>query len=88
MQLVYFEVDADDSDVRGGEPIFMGEKCTGVTTSGGYGHFVEKSLGFGYVEPQFAKPGTELTIGLLGDRCKALVIADAVHDPANERLRA
>ena len=88
MQLVYFEVDAKDSDVRGGEPIFIDDKCTGVTTSGGYGHFVQKSLGFGYVEPQHAKPGTELTIGLLGDHRKAQVIAEPAHDPANERLRA
>jgi dimethylglycine dehydrogenase len=88
MQLVYFEVDASDSDVRGGEPMFIGDECTGVTTSGAYGHFVQKSLGFGYVEPQYAAPGTELTIGLLGDRRKARVIAEPVHDPANERLRA
>jgi dimethylglycine dehydrogenase len=88
MQLVYFEVDADDSDVRGGEPMFIGDKCTGVTTSGGYGHFVKKSLGFGYVEPKHSKPGTELTIGLLGQRRRATVIKDPVHDPANERLRA
>ena len=88
MQLVYFEVDASDSDVRGGEPMFIGDECTGVTTSGAYGHFVQKSLGFGYVEPQCAAPGTELTIGLLGDRRKAQVIAEPVHDPANERLRA
>ena len=88
MQLVYFEVDADDSDVRGGEPMFIGDKCTGVTTSGGYGHFVKKSLGFGYVEPKHAEPGTELTIGILGQRRRATVIKDPVHDPANERLRA
>ena len=88
MQLIYFEVDATDSDVRGGESIFAGDNCTGVTTSGGYGHFVKKSLGFGYVEPRYADPGTELQIGLLGERRRAVVIRDPVHDPANERLRA
>ncbi len=88
MQLIYFEVDATDSDVLGGEPIFIDDDCAGVTTSGGYGHFVKKSLGFGYVEPRFADPGTELHIGLLGERRRAVVIRDPVHDPANERLRA
>ncbi len=88
MQLVYFEIDATDSDVRGGEPIFVGDSCTGVTTSGGYGHFVEKSLGFGYVEPRYAAPGTELSVGLLGERHTAVVIRDPAHDPANKRLRA
>ncbi len=88
MQLIYFEVDATDSDVSGGEPIFAGENCTGVTTSGGYGHFVKKSLGFGYVEPRYANPGTELHISLLGERRSAVVVRDPVHDPANVRLRA
>lgn len=88
MQLIYFEVDATDSDVRGGESIFAGDNCIGVTTSGGYGHFVKKSLGFGYVEPRYADLGTELQIGLLGERRRAVVIRDPVHDPANERLRA
>ncbi len=88
MQLIYFEVDATDSDVRGGESIFAGDDCTGITTSGGYGHFVKKSLGFGYVEPRYADAGTELQIRLLGERRRAVVIRDPVHDPANERLRA
>lgn len=88
LQLIYFEVNATDSDVRGGEPIFAGADYVGVTTSGGYGHFVEKSLGFGYVEPRHARPGTELQVSLLGERRRAVVIRDPVHDPANERLRA
>jgi dimethylglycine dehydrogenase len=88
LQLIYFEVDATDSDVRGGEPIFLGDDCVGVTTSGGYGHHVGKSLGFGYVGPELAAPGTELTVGLLDERCRAIVLADPAYDPANERLRA
>ena len=44
MKLVYFEVDTSDSDVRGGEPIFDGDTCIGVTTSGAWGHVVKKVL--------------------------------------------
>jgi len=88
LQLIYFEVDVTDSDVRGNEPIFAGARCVGLTTSGGYGHFVNKSLGFGYVTPDLAAPGTELEIGLLDERCKARVLGEPAHDPANKRLRA
>ena len=87
-QLVYFEVAAVDSDVRGGEPIFDGDTCVGVTTSGGYGYTAGKSLGFGYVSPELAAPGTGLTVGLLEHRCKATILAEPAYDPANERLRA
>ena len=88
LQLIYFSLDPGDSDVQGGEPIFAGDRCVGVTTSGGYGHFVRQSLGFGYVPPSLAEPGTALTVELLGQRRQATVRKDPVHDPANLRLRA
>jgi dimethylglycine dehydrogenase len=86
LRLVYFEVEAEDADVRGGEPIFLGDACVGVTTSGGYGYAVEKSLGFGYVPPEQAEPGSIIDIGLLDARCPATVLAEPIYDPANERL--
>ena len=86
LRLVYFEVEARDADVRGGEPIFLGDTCVGVTTSGGYGYAVEKSLGFGYVPPEQADPGSVIDIGLLDARCRATVLAEPIYDPANERL--
>ena len=86
LRLVYFEVEAQDADVRGGEPIFLGDTCVGVTTSGGYGYAVEKSLGFGYVPPEQALPGSVIDIGLLDARCRATVLAEPIYDPANERL--
>ena len=88
LQLVYFEVESSEVDVRGSEPIFMGDNCIGVTTSGGYGHFVERSLGFGYVPPAMSAPGTELSIDLLGERCRMTVLKDPAYDPTNARLRA
>ncbi|MDH5311731.1 MAG: FAD-dependent oxidoreductase [Gammaproteobacteria bacterium] len=88
LHLVYVEVDAGDADIRGAEPIFAGDDCVGLTTSGGYGHYTEKSLGFGYVPPRLSAPGTELAIGLLGERRRAVVLGEPAHDPSNARLRA
>ena len=87
-RLVYFEIDSGDSDISGSEPIFDGETCIGVTTSGGYGHFVQKSLGFGYVYPDFVSPGTEFEVELLGERYPARVLKDPAHDPDNRCLKA
>lgn len=86
LRLVYFSVDAVNADVRGGEPIFVGDDCVGVTTSGGYGYAVEQSLGFGYVPPAQAVPGSVLEVGLLDARCQATVLTDPAYDPANQRL--
>jgi glycine cleavage system aminomethyltransferase T len=33
------EVNTEEADVRGGEPVYNGEKIIGVTISGAYGYF-------------------------------------------------
>ncbi|MDE0450215.1 MAG: FAD-dependent oxidoreductase [Gammaproteobacteria bacterium] len=87
LQLIYFSLDPGDADVQGGEPIFAGNRCVGVTTSGGYGHAVGQSLGFGYVPPSLAAPGNGLTVDVLGQRRQVTVHQAPVYDPANRRLR-
>ncbi len=87
LQLIYLEVDATDSDVRGNEPVFHNGKCVGLTTSGGFGHYVGKSLGFAYVPPELANADTKLEVGLLDERCAAHILSAPAHDPRNERLR-
>ena len=85
---VYFEVEAGDSDVVGGEPVLDGDKVIGVTTSGGFGHYTGRSLGFAYVDSGYEKPGSEFEVELLGSRRKASVLDAPVWDPASERSRA
>jgi dimethylglycine dehydrogenase len=88
LQCVYLEVDDGDSDPRGNEPIYDGERIVGVSTSGGYGHAVGKTLAFAYVEPRLAAPGSRVEIETLGERRAAEVLAGPVYDPKNERLKA
>jgi len=87
-RLVYLEVDAGDNDVRGGEPVFDGQRCVGVCTSGGYGHATGKSLAFAYVEPALAAPGSRVEISLLGEHRGAEVLAEPAYDPTSARMRA
>ncbi len=87
-KLVYFEIVTTDSDIRGGEPVFDGDTCIGVTTSGGFGHRVQKSLGFAYVDATHAEPSTRFEVSLLGERFVAEVLDDQpVYDAANSRLK-
>ena len=87
-KIAYVEVDAEDADVRGGEPAYDGDKVIGVTSSGSYGHRVEKSLAFVFVPPEYALPGTTFDIEILSCRRQARVLAGAAYDPENKRLRS
>jgi dimethylglycine dehydrogenase len=86
--IAYVEVDAEDADVMGGEPVLERENVIGVTTSGAFGHAVQKSLAFVYVPPAYAIPGTTFEIEILNRRCAARVLAEAAYDPQNRRLRS
>jgi dimethylglycine dehydrogenase len=87
-KIVYLEVAAGDNDAVGGEPVTIGDRVVGLTTSGGYGHRVKKSLAFAYVDPDSAEPGTKMTVWLLGEGREATVMADPAYDAASDRLRA
>lgn len=86
--LVYLEVGTTDSDVAGGKPVFADGRAIGVTTSGGFGHATGRGLAFAYVDHGFEQAGTKLEVELIGTRLPATVLAAAVHDPGNRRLRA
>jgi len=87
-KIAYAELEATDTDARGGEPALDGDRCIGVTTSGAYGHRVKKSLVFACVEPQFAAPGSVFDVLVQGERRRATVLARAAYDPDNLRMKA
>jgi dimethylglycine dehydrogenase len=88
LKIVYAQVQATDTDARGGEPVLAGERCIGVTTSGAYGHRVQKSLAFACVAPEFAAPGSRFDVLIQGERRSAAVLAAAAFDPDNSRMRS
>ncbi|MBI2719868.1 MAG: GcvT family protein [Rhizobiales bacterium] len=87
-RLVTMIVDTRDIDCVADEPIFHAGKCVGNVTSGGYAHWVKKSMALGYVPPDCAADGTRLEIELLGEFYPATVTARPLYDPAGHRMRS
>ncbi len=85
--LATFVVDADDADVWGDEPIWKDGKVVGSVTSGGYAHYVEKSVAIGFVPTALIKEGAEFEIEILGNMQKAVLISEPLFDPLGERMR-
>lgn len=86
---VSFVVEAGDADVMGDEPIWHAGKVIGWVTSGGYAHFVDRSLAQGYVPAELAKNLDEdaFEIEILGERRKATINPDPLFDPGADRMR-
>ena len=87
-RIVYGEVDAGNVDVRGAEPCMIGDRCIGLTTSGGYGHRVGKSLFFACVPLDYAAPGSRFDIQLQGELRAATVLEHPAYDPDNAMMKA
>ena len=88
IKIVYLDVDADNADAIGNEPVYYRNKIVGVVTSGAYGFRVNKSLAFAYVNANLAETGNEFEIHILGQKRKAIVLKDMIYDPKNIRLKS
>ena len=85
-RLAQIEVEAEEADASGGEPIFLPDGApVGRVSSGAYGYSVGKSLALGYVKNVSA--GQEVRVAILGRPHKAFVLAEPPFDPNGERLR-
>ncbi|WP_406645502.1 FAD-dependent oxidoreductase [Aliisedimentitalea scapharcae] len=85
-ELFYGELHADGIDIHGGEPIVCNGAIVGLTTSGGYGYTVGKSLGWLFVRKGTPKQG--LKVQILNTEYDVTVHEDAVFDPQNLRPRS
>ncbi|HZO21958.1 MAG TPA: FAD-dependent oxidoreductase [Steroidobacteraceae bacterium] len=80
--------EVNDADPLGNEPLFEpGGRIVGRATSGYYGHCLRRSLAIGYVQADFARPGTTLGIEILGERKRATIVPESPYDPQNADLR-
>jgi dimethylglycine dehydrogenase len=86
-KLVGMVVSTDDSEPLGYNPIFYGAEKVGMTSSGGYGHRVDKSIAFGYVKPDLTEPGTQFEVEILGKKYPAEVVSMPLYDPQNEKMK-
>ncbi len=85
---VYLSLDHDEVNIgHGGEAVIHGGETVGSTTSVVYSHIVNRALGFAYVKPVAAKPGTKLDVVIAGELRPATVLEKAIYDPEGLRQK-
>ena len=87
LRRVSMVVDAADADVLGDEPIWHQGKVVGWATSGGFAHYVGKSMAQGYVPKELVHE-TGFEIELIGDMRKATIVHEPLFDPKGEKMRS
>jgi dimethylglycine dehydrogenase len=85
-KLVAIQIDATDSDPIGYEPVWAADKVVGYCTSGGYSHWLGKTIAFALV-PRALDAQQSLQVEILGERRGATLMDGVPFDPAGDRLR-
>ena len=86
-RLVAFEVETEEADVVGWEPIWHKGKVIGFCTSGGYSHWTDRSMAFGLIPTALVEDGLAVEIEILGDMRKAQLMSQPAFDPKGHRMR-
>ena len=82
---------ADGAELKAPDSQVDGEWCVvGWVTSGGYGHFVQKSFAQAYIPAALADRDESgvFEIEILGRRCSAVINREALFDPSGSRMRS
>jgi dimethylglycine dehydrogenase len=91
-KLVMFELTPnpdDPADVIGDEPVWHHGEVVGWITSGGYAHYVKKSLALGYVPWDLVTDDADgFEIEVIGERRPAKLLTEPSFDPSGTRMRA
>ncbi len=82
-------VEAGEFDAPYMSTLWKDGEVVGETTSGAWGHRIDKSVALGMIRHDLGAPGTEVEVEIYGEKYKAVVQEDLpLWDPQNERLRA
>ncbi len=85
-KLVTLIIDTDDIDVSNDEAIMHDGQCVGYVTSGGYAHYVNKSIAMGYLPIQLATSNTALEVEINGQLYPATVAAKPLYDSTGSHM--
>ena len=70
------------------EAVLKVDKSIGYITSGGFAHFVNKSVAFSYVDQNELKSEKGIQVEINGDFFNCSIIKETLYDPTGEKMRS
>ena len=85
--LVSLRIDCTHAPACGGASIKVDGRVIGTITSGDWGHRLGMNLAYGFVTPEHAATGSEMTVDVIGKPVSAIVIDPGPYDPTHAHMR-
>ena len=79
-------IEGNDFPAYGSESVWYNGESISRLRSAGHSHTIDRSIGYCYLPISLADPGSEVEIGLFGERVPAKVSLP-IHDPKGMRLK-
>ena len=86
-KLIPLIVETNDIDVTNNEAVMNGDQSIGYVTSGGFAHFVNKSVAFTFIDQKNIKSENKIQVEINGDLFNCSVIKEPLYDPSGQKMR-
>ena len=81
-------VETNEIDVTYNEAVLKDDKAIGYVTSGGFAHFVNKSVAFSYLDTNKLNSGKGIQVEINGDLFNCNLIKEPLYDPSGSKMRS
>ena len=81
-------VETNDIDVTNNEAVMNGDQSIGYVTSGGFAHFVNKSVAFTFIDQEKVKSENKIQVEINGDLFNCSIIKEPLYDPSGQKMRS
>ncbi len=88
LKLTPLIVETNDIDVTNNEAVLKDGKSIGYITSGGYAHYVKKSIAYSYLDKKISNSNEKFQVEINGDFYNCSVIKDPLYDPLGVKMRS
>ena len=87
LKLTPLMIKTSDIDVTNNEAVMIKDKSIGYITSGGYAHYVAKSIAFSYLDVTEINSGENIQVEINGDLYDSIIINEPLYDPCGKKMR-
>ena len=88
LKLTSLIIETDDIDVTNNEAVVKNGKSIGYITSGGFAHYVNKSIAYSYLDEEDLKTNERIQVEINGEFYNCSIIKEPLYDPSGMKMRS
>jgi len=88
LKLTPLIIETEDIDVTNDEAVVKDGKSIGYITSGGFAHYVKKSVAYSYLDEEILKANEKFQVEINGNFYNSTIIKEPLYDPRGTKMRS